>query len=116
MLWSSSSNSASSICICAGVYNVTAQCIDQTVVQNVEKAIQTNLNNPSTEGTVIRLRLPELTEERRQELVKVVKKYIEDGKVAIRHIRRDEMDDIKKDDSLSEDEVKSFQEEIRRNR
>ena len=89
------------------------------MVQNVEKAILTsNLNlNPSTEGVVIRLRLPELTEQRRQDLVKVCKKYIEDGKIAIRNIRRDFLDSAKsqqKNNDISEDELKTLQDQVQK--
>ena len=92
---------------------------DKTVLQDVEKAIQvSNLNlNPSTEGTVIRLRLPELTEERRQDLVKVAKKYVEEGKVSLRHIRRDYMDHLKnqeKNGEITEDEHKKSQEDTQK--
>ena len=92
---------------------------DSGVVQSVEKAILTsNLNlNPSTEGAVIRLKLPELTEERRQELVKVCKKYVEDGKVSIRNIRRDVLDSAKsqqKNNEISEDELKSLQDQVQK--
>jgi len=84
---------------------------DQNAVKDIERAIQTSDLNltPQTEGNIIRLMLPELTEERRQDLVKVVKKAGEDGKVAIRNIRRDHMDQLKtqeKNKELSEDEAK----------
>ena len=62
--------------------------------------------NPQTEGSVIRLRLPDLTEERRDELVKYVKKLTEEGKVSLRNIRRDALDELKKSDDLSEDDKK----------
>ena len=68
------------------------------MVHAVEKAI-TNANlglNPQTEGQVIRLRIPELNEERRKELVKVAHKYAEAARVAVRHVRRDGIDVIKK--------------------
>ena len=92
---------------------------DKTVVQEVEKAIQkSELGlNPQVDGTLIRLRLPELTEERRIELTKVVKKYVEDGKVAARNIRRDYIDKVKKeekDGDLTEDDVKRFQDDIQK--
>ena len=63
--------------------------------------------NPATEGQVIRLRIPELNEERRKELVKVAHKYAEAARVAIRHVRRDGLDIVKKlekDHKISEDE------------
>ena len=87
---------------------------DKGAVQSVEKAITSSGINltPLTDGTVIRLRIPELTEERRKDLVKQVKKQCEDGKVSIRNIRRDYMDTLKsqeKNKDISEDEVKILQ-------
>lgn len=84
---------------------------DKSAIQNVERAIMTSDLNltPQTEGNVIRIRLPELTEQRRHDLVKVVKKHGEEGKVAIRNIRRDELDYLKeqeKEKEISEDEYK----------
>ena len=71
---------------------------DKSVLKDVEKAIQTSDIgiNPQNDGSVIRLAFPQLTEERRRELAKQVRKYSEDGKVAIRNIRRDAMEDFKK--------------------
>jgi ribosome recycling factor len=79
------------------------------MVKAVEKAIvAANLGlTPSTEGQVIRLRLPELNEERRMELVKVAHKYAEAAKVAVRHVRRDGLEVLKKmekDKKISEDD------------
>jgi ribosome recycling factor len=81
---------------------------DITVVGAVEKAIRdSNLGlNPQTEGVVIRLRMPDMTEERRKELVKAVSKYAEEARVAVRHVRRDGLDALKKaekDKKMSED-------------
>ena len=64
--------------------------------------------------SVIRIPLPDLTAERRQELVKVAHKYAENGKVAIRNVRRDAMDKIKKSDELSEDDQRRFQDEVQK--
>ena len=82
---------------------VDAQCLmvspwDKSLLKNVEKAIQlSNIGiNPTNDGNVIRLVFPLLTEERRKELVKQVKKMGEDGKVAVRNIRRDALDGFKK--------------------
>ena len=82
---------------------VDAQCLmiqpwDKSLLKSVEKAIQlSNIGiNPTNDGNVIRLVFPLLTEERRKELVKQVKKMGEDGKVAIRNIRRDVLDGFKK--------------------
>lgn len=92
---------------------------DKGAIKDVEKAIATSdLGIPPTvDGTVIRLRLPELTEERRKELVKQMKKMIEEAKVAIRNQRRDLIEDLKaqeKDKSLSVDESKAKQDEAQR--
>lgn len=70
--------------------------------------------NPINDGTCVRLVFPPLTEERRKELAKLAKKYAEDGKVAIRNIRRDAMDDVKKDSSFTEDSRKIEEEEIQK--
>jgi ribosome recycling factor len=90
---------------------------DKGAVQNVERAIQmSDLGiNPMTEGSTIRLRLPDLTEERRTELVKIVKKQTEDGKIAIRNIRRDDLDNWKakeKNKEISEDDYKKRQHDV----
>jgi ribosome recycling factor len=83
---------------------------DPTALANVEKAIlKSELGlNPSNDGKIIRLNIPRLTEERRQELVKVVGKRVEEGKVAIRNIRRDAIEDLREMESekmISEDEL-----------
>lgn len=93
---------------------------DKAAVEEVTKAIMSsNLNlNPQTEGSIIRLRLPDLTEDRRKELVKVLKKLCEDGRVSIRNIRREFVDDIKakeKSKDISEDESKKVQADIQKN-
>ena len=82
-------------------------------MKNIEKAILTsNLGyNPGNDGETIRIIIPELTEERRKELVKQVKVISEEGKVAIRNIRREAMDDIEKLE-LSEDEEKGIEKDI----
>ena len=81
---------------------------DGGAISSVEKAIlSSDLGlNPQTDGSVIRLRLPDLTEERRDELVKYVKKLTEEGKVSLRNIRRDALDDLKKSDDYSDDDKK----------
>lgn len=88
------------------------QAWDISVVPEIEKAIlKSDLGlNPSTDGKVIRLPIPALTEERRKELAKSVKAMAEDAKVAIRNIRRDSNDEIKKmekDKEISEDDRKA---------
>jgi len=85
------------------------QVWDRSMVHAVEKAISVaNLGlTPSTEGQVLKLRIPELNEERRRELVKVAHKYAEAARVAVRHVRRDGLDLLKKtekDHKISEDE------------
>lgn len=83
---------------------------DRGMVQAVEKAIrESNLGlNPATEGQTIRLRIPELNQQRRQEMVKVAHKYTEAARVAARHVRRDGLDVLKKlekDGDMSEDDA-----------
>jgi ribosome recycling factor len=89
------------------------------MVHAVEKAIlAANLGlTPSTEGQVIHLRIPELNEERRKELVKVAHKYAEAARVAVRHIRRDGMDLLKKmekDHQISQDDHKRMDSEVQK--
>jgi len=86
---------------------------DRSLVHAVEKAIiNSNLGlSPATEGQVIRLRIPELNEERRRELVKVAHKYSETARVAVRHVRRDGLDIVKKlekDHKISKDDHDRF--------
>ncbi|MGB9064446.1 MAG: ribosome recycling factor [Pseudolabrys sp.] len=86
---------------------------DRSLVHPVEKAIvNSNLGlSPATEGQTIRLRIPELNEERRKELVKLAHKYAETARVAVRHVRRDAMDVIKKlekDHKISKDDHYRF--------
>ena len=90
---------------------------DATLLKAVEKAIQTSdLGiNPQNDGRVIRLAFPQLTEERRKDLTKQVKKYAEEGKVAVRNIRRDAMDEIKaqkKKSEITEDDQKNLEKEL----
>ena len=90
---------------------------DSTLLKAIEKAIQTSdLGiNPQNDGKVIRLAFPQLTEERRKELTKQVKKYGENGKVAIRNIRRDAMEKFKsmeKKSEITEDDRKDYEKEL----
>lgn len=90
---------------------------DSSLLKKVEKAIQTSdLGiNPQNDGRVIRLVFPQLTEERRRELAKQVRKYGEDAKVAVRNIRRDAMDYIKKlkkDSEITEDDQKKAEKDL----
>ena len=90
---------------------------DGSLLKAIEKAIQTSdLGiNPQNDGSSIRLGFPQLTEERRKELTKQVKKYAENGKVAIRNIRRDAMDKLKakqKKSEITEDDCKEYEKEL----
>ncbi len=90
---------------------IVVQPFDPTSIESIEKAILSSDVglSPNNDGNVIRLNVPALTEERRQEFVKVVHKIIEEGRVAIRNIRRDANDHLKKlekDHELSEDNLK----------
>lgn len=98
---------------------LSVQVWDSGVVKSVEKAIRdANLGlNPSTEGNVIRLRIPELNQERRQELAKIAHKYAEAARVAVRHVRRDGIDhlkNLKKDGHVSEDEIKRHEGDVQK--
>jgi len=88
---------------------ITVQVWDKSTVHAVEKAIiNANLGlNPATEGQVMRIRIPELSEDRRKELVKVAHRYAEAARVAVRHVRRDGLDILKKlekDHKISKDD------------
>ncbi len=90
---------------------------DTSLLKAIEKAIQvSDLGiNPQNDGRIIRLAFPQLTEERRRDLTKQVRKYGEEGKVALRNIRRDAMDDIKKrtkKSELTEDDQKALEKEL----
>ena len=89
---------------------------EKTMVDPIEKAIlAANIGlTPMKDGNCIRVSLPILTSERRQELAKVARKHAEEGRVAIRNIRRDANDAIKKNKDLPEDEVKKQQDEIQK--
>lgn len=92
---------------------------DRSMIGPIEKAVlQSDLGlNPSNDGETIRLAIPQLTEERRKELVKVVSKRAEEAKVAIRNIRRDANDALKKEEkakTITEDTVKDGQEQIQK--
>src|ERR1700681_2699878 len=98
---------------------ISVQVWDKSMVHAVEKAIQAaNLGlNPSTEGQVLRLRIPELNEERRRELVKGAHKYAEAARIAVRHVRRDGLDVLKKlekDHQISEDDGKRSSEQVQK--
>jgi ribosome recycling factor len=95
------------------------QPFDKSIISEIEKAIiNANLGlNPSNDGNFIRIQFPILTEEKRKDLVKQVKKLGEDSKVAVRNSRRDQNDLIKKSEKakeITEDELKKFSEEIQK--
>src|SRR5581483_10584164 len=92
---------------------------DANSLHAIEKAIQkSNLGlTPAIQGKVIRIFFPELSQERRQEFVKIVRKMAEDGRVAIRHVRRDAMEQVKKhahDSGTTEDDVALAEKELQR--
>ena len=98
---------------------LTVQVWDKSMVQNIEKSIrESELGlNPSIDGQLIRVPLPDLTEERRSELTKVASKFSEDAKISIRNIRRDAMDKIKEEEKnnlISEDEGKSASDKVQK--
>src|ERR1041385_5836653 len=98
---------------------LNVQVWDRSMVHAVEKAISAaNLGlTPSTEGQVLRLRIPELNEERRKELVKVAHKYAEAAKVAVRHVRRDGLDIVKKlekNHEISEDDQERLSHDVQK--
>ncbi|MFY8094149.1 MAG: ribosome recycling factor [Niveispirillum sp.] len=96
---------------------ISVQVFDRSTVKSVEKAIRdAGLGlNPQTEGSTIRVPIPELNSERRKELSKVAAKYAEQTRVAVRNVRRDGMDSLKKlqkDGDLSEDEQKTWSDKV----
>ncbi|THB64955.1 MAG: ribosome recycling factor [Desulfovibrio sp.] len=98
---------------------ITIQPWDKGAFGEIEKAIQkSDLGlNPVNDGVLIRISMPALTEERRKELVKVAKKYSEDAKVAVRNVRREANDTLKKmknDKDLSEDEMHKGQDDVQK--
>ncbi len=98
---------------------LSVQVWDKGLVKNVEKSIrESNLGlNPMSDGTLIRIPIPPLSEERRLEMVKIAGKYAEEARVSIRNLRRDGMDEIKnmeKRGEISEDEKHSYEEVIQK--
>lgn len=111
-------NQAATVAV-ADARTLTVTPWEKSMVAPIEKAIMTSdLGiNPSTAGTVIRLALPPLTEERRRDLVRLVRQEGESGRVAVRNVRRDAISDIKemeKEKLLSEDESRKAQEVIQK--
>lgn len=98
---------------------LSVQVWDKAMVNAVEKAIRdSNLGlSPNIEGQVLRIRIPELNEQRRKELVKVAHKYSEEARIAVRHVRRDGIDTLKKllkDKVISEDDEKRHVGEVQK--
>ena len=98
---------------------ISVQVWDKTNTNFIESAIQKSQLgiNPQIDGQIIRLRIPDLTEERRKELIKVLKNMGEKGKVAIRNIRREANEDLKKklkEKQISEDQNKNFEKNIQK--
>lgn len=96
---------------------ITVQVWDKSLVKVVEKAIrEANLGlNPTADGQIIRVPLPDLSQERRQEIVKIAAKYAESARIAIRSIRRDGMDHLKKIEKkgeITEDDLHRFSEDL----
>lgn len=99
--------------------SITVQPFDPSTISSIEKAIiASDLGfNPSNDGKVIRISVPQLTEERRKELVKLTKKYGEECKVAVRNIRRKalaELKDAEKNGDITEDDLKDGEKEIQK--
>ena len=104
---------------CAGINvpeprMITVTVWDKTLIDSVDKAIrESNIGiNPVGDGMKLRLPIPELNEERRIELTKVAGGYAENARIAVRNVRRDGMDQVKKSDDLSEDDQKIWSDEI----
>lgn len=98
---------------------ITIAPYDTSALQAIERAISlSDLGlNPNNDGKVVRLNIPPLTAERRQELVKMASKLAEEGKVAIRNIRRDAIDEVRKQEKnndVSEDEARDLQETVQK--
>lgn len=98
---------------------ITIQPFDPNTLNSIEKAISTSDVGltPNNDGTVVRLNIPPLTKERRQEFVKTAGKYAEEGRVSVRNIRRDAIDSVRKQEKsgdLSEDESRDLQDQIQK--
>lgn len=100
-------------------HTITVQAWDKTAMSHIERAIiAANLGlNPSNDGNIIRIPIPPLNEERRKEIVKLVRKFAEDGKVAVRNLRRDAIEHLKKtekEEHISEDDRKNAETEVQK--
>lgn len=100
-------------------HTISIQAWDKSTMPLIEKAIiAANLGlNPTNDGTLIRIPIPALNQERRKELVKLIKKFAEEGKIAVRNIRRDSIEHLKKtekEEHISEDERKNAETEVQK--
>jgi ribosome recycling factor len=95
---------------------LTVQPFDPNTMKEIERAIQeSDLGlNPSNDGKMIRLPIPQLTEERRQELVKVARQIAEEGRVAVRNVRRDVIHHLKDEQSVGEDDERRAEERVQK--
>jgi ribosome recycling factor len=98
---------------------LTIQPFDRTIMPSIEKAImESDLGlTPNNDGQIVRLSIPQLTEERRKEMVRLVHKMAEEGRIAVRNVRRDVLNEMKraeKDGELSRDELKGGQDEVQK--
>jgi ribosome recycling factor len=95
---------------------LTVQPFDKSLTQAIEKAIrESDLGlNPATQGNLIRVPLPALSEERRKDLVKVVHKLGEEGRIAVRHARTDTLSKLKKLEKISEDDKRHAEKEVQK--
>jgi ribosome recycling factor len=98
---------------------ISVQVWDRSMAGAVERAIrESSLGlNPVVEGQLMRIPIPELNAERRQELVKVAHKYAEQARIAVRHVRRDGMEDLKKadkDHAVSQDEIRALSDKVQK--
>ena len=101
------------------IHTISVQPWDKTMIQPIEKSIiAANLGlNPITDANGIRVPVPPLNEERRKDLVKLVKKFAEEGKIAVRNVRRDSIENLKKSEKLehfSEDERKRAEQDVQK--
>ncbi len=103
----------------ADVHTLVVQPWDKSALQSIEKAIlQSELGlNPINDGNILRIPIPPLTEERRKDLVKLCKKFAEDGRIAVRNVRRDAIEHLKRwkrKEHLSEDDRKLAEKEVQK--
>jgi ribosome recycling factor len=101
------------------VHTLVVQPWDKSALQSIEKAIQASELglNPINDGNVLRIPIPPLTEERRKDLVKLCKKFAEDGRIAVRNVRRDAIEHLRKmekEEHFSEDERKRAENEVQK--